>query len=200
MSGRVLRGLLAVFALVGVVGTAGAFRGVELPGPVGGWQGLYCKLTGGADCVLTGGITGTTAGFSGQVTSNNANVLTSVTQTVSAFIYVGLTWGAAVPAANTPAFVFTTGAASTLTRLMYAKPYGNSNGTGTATIDVTDTAGTSIMSINYDCTAITTFTLPTPTTGSVALAANTQYQIRVKTNCATNGQGGAQVVLTITTP
>jgi hypothetical protein len=43
--------LLVVFALLGVVGTAGAFAGGALPGPAVGVSALYCALTG---CTMTG--------------------------------------------------------------------------------------------------------------------------------------------------
>lgn len=210
-----MRRLLIIFALLGVVGTAGAFAGGALPGPRVGVSALYCALTG---CTMTG--QQVFSGVTTDITTGTNEDLTlapngtGVVNIVGGFKNGGnaavvsnwsTTWGisAAGGTFRTGTAVlgqFKTGAASTVTDVMYGLFYTPTNGTGTATLDLTDTAGTAVCTMNFDCTAISTTAQFGSGSCSGALAANTVYQFRNKTPCTGLPNGQGTVTFKVTTP
>ncbi len=151
--------------------------------------GLSCDCEG--DCSV-----------SGTLAVNGSSVLTTSTDNWTGLTYLGTISN--VPAANTVVGRFFTGSTASTLHSMRAVPFitGGVNGSaGTATIDVTDTAGTSICAISVTCTAISGATQYQNTACAAALAANTEYQYRVKAQCAGAGAiGYYQTTSTIITP
>lgn len=88
---------------------------------------------------------------------------------------------------NAPIIQFRTNATPPkLTRLGFTYWYAYTNGTGTGTLALTDTVGTVLASVNYQCTTITSAVSPS-SVFNVQLMANTDYQIRETAVCATGG-------------
>ena len=125
-------------------------------------------------------IVANTGTFSGQVKSNNANVLTSAVEHWTALAYIDTV---SVITARTVGR-YKTGSAATLTDLFLQSPY-NIAGRTTAQpnlvpLNFTDTSGTVLCSVTYDCHTVAGTLYSNQTScGSVALAANTEYQIRI---------------------
>ena len=146
-------------------------------------------------------IVATTGTFSGQVTSNGANVLTSVVEHWSVLSYVNTVQ---ITTARTIGR-YKTGTAATLTDLLLSTAY-NPAGSLAAqpnllTINFTDAAGTVLCSVTYDChTATNTLYSNQTSCGSVALAANTEYQFRTTTCSVANSQTYINVVARMTIP
>ena len=92
---------------------------------------------------------------------------------------------------------FTTGAAATLDRMDVTAGYLNGTaGTGTGTMDITTTAGTSVCAVTVDCSTMATAgtTFANASCATPALAADTAYQVRVKSQCAGAGSFGYLIV------
>lgn len=124
-------------------------------------------------------VTGT---FSGQVTSNSANILTSASRNITQFHWVRNN----TSSANVILNEFTTADASTLTDLLYSTYVNSAATAGTMTFSVTTTAGAVLCSVSYNCNTTPLGTLATGQTACAnALAASTKYQIRYTSNCAT---------------
>lgn len=127
-------------------------------------------------------LVGTTGTFSGQVTSNGANVLTASSRNITQMHWVRNN----TSSANVILNEFTTGDASTLTDLIYSTYVNSATTTGTMTFSVTTTAAAVLCSVSYNCATTPIGTLATGQTAcSNALAANTKYQVRYTSNCAT---------------
>lgn len=103
-----MKRLLIIFALLGVVGTAGAFAGGALPGPTGELSGLYCRLTGGTGCVITGTaeIQGAVSNTSSSTCAGNVGML-CFNDTQGATVYNG---SSAATWLNGQGILFTTNA------------------------------------------------------------------------------------------
>lgn len=125
-------------------------------------------------------IVATTGTFSGQVTSNGANVLTSIVEHWSAKTYISST------STNRLIARFKTGPAATLTDLLLSSDYnpgGNANANNTLPINLTDTSGTVLCTVTYNCNTATNTLYTNQASCNVALSANTEYQIR-QTACS----------------